>query len=84
MNYEKLDPALTMALEDEDEVTVFIEVAEPLSQQEADALKQRGVKTATPGVSLVTAILNKENVDQISELSSVRLIRLSQGLSTRS
>ena len=76
-----------MALEDDDAqesaFVVFIEAKKPLSQQEVEDLGRLGVSAASPGVSLVTASLNQDGVDRISELSNVRSIKLSQRLSMR-
>jgi hypothetical protein len=87
VNYDKLDPSLAMALDDDDassnEFVVFIEVTKPLTPQDAENLRRLGVSAATAGESLLTASLNHERLARVSELASVRSLKLSQRLAMR-
>lgn len=86
VKYEKLDPALTIALGDDDAkestFVVSVDVTGPLSQEDAKAFRGLGV-TASVGDSSMSAVLSQENVELLSEIDSVRLIKLSQRLPMR-
>jgi hypothetical protein len=85
MNYQKLDAALAMALNDvpnqqEASLVVFIHT-EPTPDDEAQALLQRmGVSNTTNGSDVFTATLSPSTISQLSEQPWVEYIKLSQKL----
>ncbi len=84
MNYQKLDPALAMALNDvqnpeEPSLVVFIHT-EPAPDEEAAAFLERLGINVTSGRDVFTAKLSAHAVSQLSEQPWVQYIRLSQTL----
>ena len=85
MNYQKLDAALAMALNevaslDECSLVVFIHT-EPVPDHNAAALLEKlGVSNATSGRDVFTATISANDVAQLSEQSWVQYLKLSQQL----
>ncbi len=84
MNYQKLDPALAMALNDvqnpeEPSLVVFIHT-EPAPDAEAAAFLEGLGVNVTSGRDVFTAKLSANAVSQLSQQPWVQYIRLSQTL----
>lgn len=85
MNYQKLDAALAIALNDveswdECSLVVFIHT-EPVPDAAAIAfLKNLGVSNVTSGRDVFTATLSANGVSQLSHQSWVEYLKLSQKL----
>lgn len=84
MNYQKLDPALAMALRDvqnpeEPSLVVFIHTEPSPDEAAAAFLESLGVNV-TSGRDVFTAKLSANAVSQLSEQPWVQYIRLSQTL----
>jgi hypothetical protein len=85
MNYQKLDAALAMALNDveslaESSLVVFIHT-EPIPDAAAVAfLESLGVSNARSGQDVFTATLSVNDISKLSEQSWVQYLKLSQKL----
>jgi hypothetical protein len=85
MNYQKLDAALAMAMNDvqnpeERRLTVFIHT-EPVPDADAAAFLQRlGVSGVTSGRDVFSATLSINAISQLSDQAWVQYIKLSQTL----
>ncbi|MCC5651611.1 hypothetical protein LC609_17615 [Nostoc sp. XA013] len=85
MNYQKLDAALTTALNDvqsleESNLGVFIHT-EPILDSAATAVLERlGVSGVTSGKDIFTATLSPNAISQLSEQSWVKYLKRSQQL----
>lgn len=85
MNYQKLDAALAMALNeiesvDECSLVVFIHT-DPVPDHQAIAfLEKLGVSNAKSGGDVFTATLSANGVAQLSQQSWVQYLKLSQKL----
>ncbi|MBD2770852.1 hypothetical protein [Iningainema tapete] len=85
MNYQKLDAALAMAMNDvenpeERNLTVFIHTKDAKSVQEAEFLTNLGVSGVTNGKDVFTATLSPNAISQLSEQPWVEQLNLSQKL----
>ncbi|AFY33391.1 hypothetical protein [Calothrix sp. PCC 7507] len=86
MNYQKLDAALAIALNDvpnpeESSLDVFIHTEPVLDADAAAVLENLGVSTATTGKDIFTAALSPNAISQLSEQPWVQYLKLSQQLS---
>ncbi len=84
MNYQKLDAALAMALNqvqnaEERSLIVFIQT-EPVTDSTAKFLENLGVSGVTTGRNMFTATLSANAVSQLSDQSWVKYLKLSQKL----
>lgn len=86
MNYQKLDAALAMAMNDvenpeERNLTVFIHTKDAAnSAQETEFLTNLGVSGVTKGKDVITATLSPNAISQLSEQPWVEQLNLSQKL----
>ena len=88
MNYQKLDPALAMALTEPDEVPdaedaafiVFISTTQDPEPDEISYLEALGVSGVTADQRIFTAILSADAVDDLSEQPWVQFLELSKEL----
>jgi hypothetical protein len=83
MDYRKLDARLSEALADTEEgarYEVFVEVASDLAPDEVVRLEQLGVRRQGDLDTVVTAHLGRKDLDDVSELSAVRQVRLGRRL----
>ncbi len=85
MNYQKLDAALAIALNDilnteESSLDVFIHTESAIDAHAADILKNLGVNTATSGSDIFTATLSPNAISQLTEQPWVKYVKLSQQL----
>lgn len=84
MNYQKLDTALAVALNDVDNaqepsLNVFIHTKPDAHSTDAPAmLENLGVPDVTPGKDIFTATLSPNAISQLSEQPWVQYIKLSQ------
>ncbi|BAY46511.1 hypothetical protein SAMD00079811_41230 [Scytonema sp. HK-05] len=84
MNYQKLDSALAVALNDVDNpqepsLNVFIQTQPDGNSTDAPAmLENLGVADVTPGKDIFTATLSPNAISQLSEQPWVQYIKLSQ------
>ncbi|BAZ24595.1 hypothetical protein NIES4073_54910 [Kalymmatonema gypsitolerans NIES-4073] len=84
MNYQKLDTALAVALNDVDNpqepsLNVFIHTTADANSTDAPAmLENLGVPNVTPGKDIFTATLSPNAISQLSEQPWVQSIKLSQ------
>lgn len=84
MNYQKLDAALAVALNDVDNpqetsLNVFIQTEPDANSTDAPAmLENLGVPNVTPGKDIFTATLSPNAISQLSEQPWVQYIKLSQ------
>ncbi|ARV59922.1 hypothetical protein BZZ01_15950 [Nostocales cyanobacterium HT-58-2] len=84
MNYQKLDTALAVALNNVDNpqepsLNVFIHTKEDAESTDATAmLENLGVPNVAPGKDVFTATLSPNAISQLSEQPWVQSIRLSQ------
>jgi hypothetical protein len=86
MNYQKLDAALAMALNDvqnQEEASLVVYIhTEPLPDAKAQAvLKRMGVSNVTSGSDVFTATLSPRDISELSEQTWVQYLKLSQKLS---
>jgi hypothetical protein len=84
VNYQKLDAALAMALNqvqnaEERSLVVFIQT-EPVTDSTAKFLENLGVSGVTTGRNMFTATLSANAVSQLSDQSWVKYLKLSQKL----
>jgi hemolysin activation/secretion protein len=84
VNYQKLDAALAMALNqvqnpEERNLVVFIQT-EPVTDSTAKFLENLGVSSVTTGRNMFTATLSANAVSQLSDQSWVKYLKLSQKL----
>jgi hypothetical protein len=84
VNYQKLDAALAMALNqvqnaEERSLIVFIQT-EPVTDSTAKFLENLGVSGVTTGRNMFTATLSANAVSQLSDQSWVKYLKLSQKL----
>jgi len=83
MNYRKLDARLSEALADADggaRYEVFVELAPGLTPDEVTRLEQLGVCRHGDLDTVVTAHLGRKDLEDVSELSGVRQVRLGRRL----
>lgn len=94
MNYQKLDPSLSMAVNEVEEmksvnstqlstqprVVVFIHTQSPLDSSALDTLAAIGISDATEARDVYTATLDIDSLSQLSEYDWVKTIKLSQKL----
>lgn len=88
MNYQKLDPALAMALTEPDEIsdaedaafTIFISTTHDPEPDEISYLEALGVSGVTADQRIFTAILSADAVDDLSEQPWVQFLELSKEL----
>ena len=82
MDYRKLSPDLSVALDDAqgrtDPLPVFIEAAAPLEPDQAATLRSLGAATARSVDRVVTADLRPAQLDAVSELTWVRAVTLAR------
>ncbi|HEY9636985.1 MAG TPA: hypothetical protein V6D14_26530 [Coleofasciculaceae cyanobacterium] len=84
MNYQKLDPALAIALNDvqnpeERSLAVFIHT-EPVPEAASSLLQSLGVSGVTTGRKVLTATLSANAISQLSDQPWVQYLKLSQTL----
>jgi hypothetical protein len=84
VNYQKLDAALAMALNqvqnpEERCLVVFIQT-EPVTDSTAKFLENLGVSGVTTGRNMFTATLSANAVSQLSDQPWVKYLKLSQKL----
>ncbi|MBW4559838.1 MAG: hypothetical protein KME32_01565 [Mojavia pulchra JT2-VF2] len=84
MNYQKLDAALAMALNNVQDpevssLVVFIHT-EPVSGSAIAVLENLGVDGVAPGKDVFTATLSANGISQLSEEPWVQFLKLSQKL----
>ncbi|MBW4634660.1 MAG: hypothetical protein KME30_22950 [Iphinoe sp. HA4291-MV1] len=86
MNYQKLDTALAVALNDVDNpqepsLNVFIHTTPDADSTGTTAvLENLGVPDVSPGKDIFTATLSPNAISQLSEQPGVQAIKLSQNL----
>lgn len=85
MNYQKLDTALAMALNEvqdpeERSLSVFIHTKPVADGGETAFLRNLGVSGVTDGKDVFTATLSPEAISQLSEQPWVQYLKLSQKL----
>jgi hypothetical protein len=85
MNYQKLDAALAMALNDVPNpetasLDVFIHTQPPLDAEAIAVLENFGVSDATSTKDVFTAKLSPMAITQLTEQSWVQYLKLSQQL----
>ncbi|MEH1935894.1 MAG: hypothetical protein V7L14_19805 [Nostoc sp.] len=85
MNYQKLDAALTTALNDvqdseEPSLAVFIHTEPILNSAAIAVLESLGVNGVTSGKDIFTATLSPNAISQLSEQSWVNYLKRSQQL----
>ncbi|QSJ15846.1 hypothetical protein JYQ62_29225 [Nostoc sp. UHCC 0702] len=85
MNYQKLDTALAMALNDvpdpqEPSLAVFIHTEPVLDAAATAVLENSGISGVTSGKDIFTATLSPNAISQLSEEPWVKYLKLSQKL----
>jgi hypothetical protein len=85
MNYQKLDAALAMALNDvqnpqEPSLIVFIHTKSVLDSAATAVLESFGISGITSNKDIFTATLSPNAISQLSEQTWVKYIQLSQKL----
>jgi hypothetical protein len=85
MNYQKLDAALAIALNDvsdpeESSLVVFIHTQPAVDAEAVAVLSNLGVDTTTTGTDIFTATLSPNAISQLSEEPWVKSLNLSQQL----
>lgn len=85
MNYQKLDAALAMALNDvsdpqQPSLAVFIHTEPVLDSAATAVLENSGINGVTSGKDIFTATLSPNTISQLSEQSWVKYLKLSQKL----
>lgn len=85
MNYQKLDAALAIALNDvsnpeESSLNVFIHTEPVGNDDTAAVLENLGVKNSRIGTDIFTATLSPNAISQLSEQPWVQYLKLSQQL----
>ncbi|WP_017653596.1 hypothetical protein [Fortiea contorta] len=85
MNYQKLDAALAIALNDvpnaeASSLTVFIHTTTAIDDDAVAILANLGVSGATSGQDTFTATLSPNAISQLSEQPWVQYLKLSQQL----
>ncbi|RCJ29112.1 hypothetical protein A6770_01610 [Nostoc minutum NIES-26] len=85
MNYQKLDAALAMALNDvqnpqEPSLVVFIHTEPVLAPAANAVLENFGISGITSGKDVFTATLSPNAISQLSEQAWVKYLKLSQKL----
>ncbi|BAZ53532.1 hypothetical protein NIES4103_62110 [Nostoc sp. NIES-4103] len=85
MNYQKLDPALAMALNDVPDsqapsLAVFIHTEPVLNTAATAVLENCGISGVTSGKDIFTATLSPNTISQLSEQPWVKYLKLSQKL----
>lgn len=85
MNYQKLDAALAMALNDvpdpqQPSLAVFIHTEPVLDSAATAVLENSGINGVASGKDIFTATLSPNTISQLSEQSWVKYLKLSQKL----
>jgi hypothetical protein len=82
MNYQKLDPALTMALNQApgDSIEIFIHTDANLDTTATTVLKNLGISGVKAGQEVFTASLTPQQIVELSAQPWVRSLRRSQKL----
>jgi hypothetical protein len=85
MNYQKLDPALAMALNnvqapEAQSLEVFIDTESILEPTATTVLESFGINDASSGKDTFTARLSPAAISQLSEQPWVKYLKLSQSL----
>ncbi|WP_331711034.1 hypothetical protein [Nostoc sp. NIES-3756] len=82
MNYQKLDPALTMALNQQPEssLEIFIHTEADLDSAATAVLQKLGVSGVKAGQEVFTASLTLQQIFELSAQPWVKLLRRSQKL----
>ena len=85
MNYQKLDAAIAVALQDIPDsaagyLVVFIHTEPALDNKAASFLERLGVREVTSERQMFTATLSASEIKELSEQSWVKYIRLAQKL----
>ncbi len=85
MNYQKLDAALAMAVNDvknsqEPSLVVFVRTNQPLDDSALTFLHNLGVKGVTQAKEIFTANVSTNAISQLSQQPWVQYLQLSQKL----
>ncbi len=85
MNYQKLDAALAMAVNDvknsqEPSLVVFVRTNQPLDDSALTFLQNLGVKGVTQAKEIFTANVSTSAISQLSQQPWVQYLQLSQKL----
>jgi hypothetical protein len=83
VDYQKVDAALAAAMQeapdpDERSLVVFIHAERALSVEERSVVERLGVSGGQAGPGVVTATLSARAVEELTEQSWVRYVRLSR------
>jgi hypothetical protein len=83
VDYQKVDAALAAAVEEapdpnERSLAVFIHADRALGVEERSVMERLGVSGGQAGARVVTATLSARAVEELTEQSWVRYVRLSQ------
>ncbi|MBF2067295.1 MAG: hypothetical protein IGS39_23190 [Calothrix sp. C42_A2020_038] len=83
MNYQKLDAALAIAIDEvenleEPKLVVFIHTNESLDTQAVTFLESLGIGDANDGRNIFTATVSPSTVSELSQQPWVKSIKLSQ------
>ena len=85
MNYQKIDAALAVALQDIQDweariLVVFIQTESELDNDAVAFLERLGVRGVTNKRQIFTATLSRREIEELSEQVWVKYLRLSQKL----
>lgn len=85
LNYQKLDPKLNQVWEeikDSEKKTldVFIKFSRPLNNNELNILESKGIHIKDIKKRIVTAVLSKNEIEDLSDKSWIKQLNLSRKL----
>jgi protein tyrosine phosphatase len=85
MNYQKLDAALSMAVNqlenpEEANLVVFVHTQQPLDENAIAFLQRLGISNITENTNVFTATVSLNTLSELSQQSWVQYLKLSQKL----
>jgi protein tyrosine phosphatase len=85
MNYQKLDAALSMAVNqlenpEEANLVIFIHTQQPLDENASAFLQRLGISNITENTNVFTATVSLDTLSELSQQSWVQYLKLSQKL----
>jgi protein tyrosine phosphatase len=85
MNYQKLDAALAMAVnqvEDPQEanLVIFIHTQQPLDENASSFLQRLGINNITANTNVFTVTVSLNTISELSQQSWIQYLKLSQKL----
>lgn len=85
LNYQKLDPQLIQVWEEikdseKKALNIFIKFSRPLNNNELNLLKSKGINIKDVEKKIITAVLSKKEIEDLSDKPWIKQLNLSRKL----